>query len=79
MAEEYTFLLNKSYSRESRADFPGNREWKNRRDPGKSGTRNPGNETLIPSPDDTLIILFASVNPAVCLADSQKHALLPLH
>jgi hypothetical protein len=45
MAEEYTFLLNKSYSRESRANFPGKRE--NRRDPGKSGTGNPGNETHV--------------------------------
>jgi hypothetical protein len=47
MPEEYTFLLNKSYSRESWTDFPGNRKWQNRRDPGKSGTGNPGNETLL--------------------------------
>jgi hypothetical protein len=47
MPEEYTFLLNKSYSWESRTDFPGKREWQNRRDPGKSGTGNPGNETLV--------------------------------
>jgi hypothetical protein len=47
MAEEYTFLLNKSYSRESWADFPGKREWQNRLDPRKSGTGNPGNETLL--------------------------------
>jgi hypothetical protein len=47
MPEEYTFLLNKSYSRESRTDFPGKWEWQNRRDPGKSGTGNPGNETLL--------------------------------
>jgi hypothetical protein len=47
MPEEYTFLINKSYSRESRTDFPGKREWQNRRDPGKSGTGNPGNETLV--------------------------------
>jgi hypothetical protein len=47
MPEEYTFLLNKSYSRESRTDFPGKREWQNCRDPGKSGTGIPGNETLV--------------------------------
>jgi hypothetical protein len=47
MPEEYIFLLNKSYSRESRTYFPGKREWQNCRDPGKSGTGNPGNETLI--------------------------------
>jgi hypothetical protein len=46
MPEEYTFLHKKSFSRESRTDFPGKREWQNRRDPGKSGTGNPGNETL---------------------------------
>jgi hypothetical protein len=46
MPEEYTFLLNKSYSRESRTDFPGKREWQNCWDPGKSGTGNPGNEAL---------------------------------
>jgi hypothetical protein len=46
MPEKYTFLLNKSYSRESRTDFSRKREWQNRRDPGKSGTGNPGNETL---------------------------------
>jgi hypothetical protein len=46
MPEEYTFSLNKSYSRESRTNFPGKREWQNRRNPGKSGTGNPGNETL---------------------------------
>jgi hypothetical protein len=47
MPKEYTFLLNTSYSRESRTDFPGKWEWQNRRDPGKSGTGNPGNETLV--------------------------------
>jgi hypothetical protein len=47
MAEDKTNLLNQSYSRESRTDFPGKRESKNRRDPGKSGTGNPGNETLV--------------------------------
>jgi hypothetical protein len=46
MPEEFTFLLNKSYFRESRTDFPGKRDWQNRRDTGKSGTVNPGNETL---------------------------------
>jgi hypothetical protein len=46
MPEEYTFLLYKSYSRESRTDFPVKQEWQNRRRPGKSGTRNPANETL---------------------------------
>jgi hypothetical protein len=50
MPEEYTFLLYKSYSRESRTDFPGKREWQNHRDPGKSGTGNPGNETLAVTP-----------------------------
>jgi hypothetical protein len=50
MPEEYIFLLNKSYSRESRNDFPGKREWQNCRDPGKSGTGNPGNETLLSFP-----------------------------
>jgi hypothetical protein len=55
MPEVYTFLLKKSYSRESRTDFPGKREWQNRRDPGKSGTGNPGNETL---PPDLLRIMF---------------------
>jgi hypothetical protein len=48
MPEEYTFLLNKSYSREYRTDFPGKREWQNR-EIGKSGTGNPGNETLLAS------------------------------
>jgi hypothetical protein len=47
MPEEYTFLLNKLYLRESRTDFPGKREYKYCRDPGKSGTGNPGNETLL--------------------------------
>jgi hypothetical protein len=47
MPEEYTFLLNKSYYRESRTDFSGKWEWQNRRDPGKSGTGHPGNETLL--------------------------------
>jgi hypothetical protein len=46
MTEDYTFLLNKSYSRESRTDFPGKRECQNRWDPGKSGTGNPGIESL---------------------------------
>jgi hypothetical protein len=47
MPEEYTFLLIKCYSRESRTNFPGKWEWKNSRDPGKLGTGNPGNETLV--------------------------------
>jgi hypothetical protein len=46
MPEEYEKLSNKSYSRESRTNFPGKQECNNRRDPGKSGTGNPGNETL---------------------------------
>jgi hypothetical protein len=47
MPEEYTFLLNKSYSRESQTDFQQKPEWQNRLDPGKLGTGNPGNETLV--------------------------------
>jgi hypothetical protein len=58
MPEEYTFLLNKSYSQESWTDFPGKREWQNRRDPGKSGTGNPGNETLVATGLQTKLFSF---------------------
>jgi hypothetical protein len=68
MPEEYTFFLNKSYSRESRTNIPGKREWQNRRDPGKSGMGNPGNETLLltfvnatpTSPDEYTRLLLRS-------------------
>jgi hypothetical protein len=58
MPEEYTFLLYKSNSRESRTDFPGKWEWQNRRDPGKSGTGNPRNETLGKTPFSLLWFLW---------------------
>jgi hypothetical protein len=60
MPEEYTFLLYKSYSRESRTDFLGKQEWQNRRIPGNREREIPGMKHLLYLP-----ILFETITSIV--------------